>query len=556
METQLFSPPHVVEVKDRNFRRRNSLPSYIHLGSGNDEDDIPEKQTLMADSNNTLKSTSTNSINGKLQTMSDIMNKVVQETNQMSTRSSVDSNSKETSLLTTPPNKSPLKIRSLTCSPYISPERLYPKFVFTPTSSDQEDQHLSTTVQSTSHLPTTVCSIDTTKETFSTAGTTLPPLSESSEPSITIMASSDAKICQQTDVVSDAASRKNSKLTELSFTKEKSLDHDKEMSVVLAKMRENIHIAAVKPVSLKRVARHFRTSSPLLEEDETMENGGLNHESLVNEIQHVFVRKEINSPCVNPLNEGSAVSKHESISPCVSHTPSRLMSSEDRENPEHPSLPLSPPSNNILQSEKEGTAVVQIPFAKCNDVKSRIPDRENTEFSSEVDPFTSYLDSTLGNGDTLVSSSYSLVSPDRTKNLINEATVHARRRRQSGIRSLHSKTVSESALNFYLVTNPHIMKHHTSSPLISPARQEMLIRQASERIINNRVRRRSEHLNITEKSDNTEETNSNTATLLLDHIVIDQPQIETEGIVSCKNVHGQFSEKSDSSDIENISRLE
>ena len=495
MEIQFFSPPHVVQVKDTNYRRRNSLPSYVSLGN-NDNVKTQEKETIVAaaeSNNNSLTSSSTSSLNGKLQTMSDIMNKVVQETNELNTH---------------PPNGSPLQIRSLVCSPYVSPKKRFPKFVF----SSDENQHPQSPIQFQS---TPVFSLDTAKETFNASppnesgglGLETPQMDISSNKIIEVsLDDGKTEIRQPIDVVSDEH-------TELPSTEDKSLDKDEETALV-PQVTEVIQAVAIQPTSLKKVAQHVRTSSPLLEEEETTSIGD-DEEILVIETEHIFVRKEEFSPCVSPIQDGTPVSEVEyspiTVSPMVDETSERTSHS------------ISPTTEKTsdLQSDKE---IQKPPTAEANDIKLHNVDERSSEMDL-MDSFTSYRDSTLSTGNTLT---YSLVSPKRTKNLIDEATAHARRRRPSGKRTLLSKTVSESVLNFHLITNPQSMKRHTSSPLISPARHEMLIRRASDHIINNRVRRRSNQITeeLAEES-MTEANDSSTITPLLTCDSIEQ-QNETE----------------------------
>ena len=453
-EIQFFSPPHIVEVKDRKHRRRNSLPSYVCFGNGSADQVITdEEERNMQTAEEPVLKPSSSIIGNKMKSLGDIMNQVIQETDQ--TRFS-NSPLKEPSPSISP-NESSTKIRSLVCSPYVSPEKMYPKFVFTPMVSTQQTECLDhySTSPDRSKSPPPVFSLDTTKGTIGTS-----PVSDLSvgdeEMAIdedTPTTKQNKKLCQPENEVLPGG--------------EKMVDCEGEDISTSDKI---IHTAVMRPTPTKKVAHHVRASSPLEEDNLVQIETGS-----VDELKHSFVRRErqTHSPCISPVHGRG------------------MESTLDQENDQQSELLVM--KETILQSDKNNSEsfveAMHFDKATSQEIENANKTKSFTSQMDLVDSFSSYLSSTFDDGNFSVLPPTSLVSPDRTKTLIDEATAHARRRRPSaGNKTLSSKAISESGLKFHLSRQPQTMKHHTSSPLISPARYDMLIQQASEHI---RAKRRS-----------------------------------------------------------------
>ena len=416
----------MVTVNDNKYKRRSSLPSYVSF-TGKHEENVKVEE------NGSGK-------NGSLKSMTDIMNEVVMETDKTRLSSSPSSKSS--------PSYSPvissLVVRPLICSPYVSPEKLYPKFVFTPKVSPQ-----TTDSEKASY------SLDTTGDTSSCSGS---PVSEiggqQSEQELPLKDKEDSEDHLQIAVTiedqSEQAMESENESVSLSvkqrlFTCDSDSINAEESS---HKVTESaVHTAVMRPTPSKKAPHIVRASSSL--EDES-----------VRDTKYSFVKRETRVHSPTP-----------STTPSVSPVPQ--IDSDDRE-PKSPTIELL--------TLKDSSPAIDSSPEPAKDVDKTVKSNQYPSEMNLADSLSSYLSSAFSDENSLT---LKLISPDRTNTLIDEATTHARRRRPSAKKTLSSKAISESGLTATSTAqgSPLRLKHHTSTPLISPARHDMLIRQASERIL-------------------------------------------------------------------------
>ena len=562
LDPRFFSPPHVVEVKDKNYRRRNSLPA--HIGFEPNEQKSISGATLSNVNNPTEKESDKQSKEGgksegvspkrKIRSvqlpgnggMSEIMNRVVQETNHThytKKEGSAGQVSARSPPLSRGPEKSHFTIRPLVCSPCLSPEKLYPKFVFTPS-----DRRLKDTAGS-NDMPDTPphFSLDVTEEENSCSPSaelqqqskaegenkeqeavskgvatelesdskSLPIDQEEVSKGVATKVSkgvvtdeqdevSKGVVTDQQDEVSKGVAAEQEKVSKGVVTDEQdevskgvSTNQQYEVSKGVATEQKKVPVASVHtvakgPTHSKKVVRHVRTPSPLEEtKTHTPQNVFVVKGEILSDAKHALVRRERwVSPSVSPNSPGTPQKKSEQSITEKSIVQDKLkepnstvhknVSSNDDSNEVGPKVCLRKKQPHDETHQKKGVS-------------------SSASFKSEMnlmDSLTSLLNTTF-NDESLMSSpeNIGLVSQYRTENMIEEASVHARRRRRSSggmPRTPHA--VSDSMLGDQSLLNSKVLPHQTSTPLISPSRHEMMIQKASEHIVNTRLRRKSELL--------------------------------------------------------------
>ena len=446
-------------MKDKKYKRRSSLPSYVCLG------DYERRDSSKAEEN-------TSSVK-QLKSLTDIMNQVVKETDQTRLQPCTPPNPQ--SSVPVSPVEPVVEIKPLVCSPYVSPEKLYPKFVFTPKITAKMYEEKAQCMSP----PAVVFSLDTTKETFSTSSTS--PVSELGEHSaeeivseITPQNRSEESVLETLTTLNNTATYENTPKKEDAFNIIENEEKSNSGSVystaqnngtesVSPGVTKSVHTAVMRPTPSKKIAHHLRASSPV--ENEQDEGA-----------RHTFVRR-VHTPCFSPVNTSNEATETELLTPKTLNKSSDsqlLVTCEDglqldettrcesSTKPENLSGSNEMHSHNTCTKSESGGAPLY------------------TSEMNLMDSFSSFISSTFGEESSLTNS---LVSPSRTKNLVDEASTHARRRRPSAQKTLSSKAMSESGLSFHLAQNPQVVRRQTSSPLISPARHEMLVRRASECIL-------------------------------------------------------------------------
>ena len=424
----------MVEVNDNKYKRRSSLPSYISFGK--------HEENVKAEENGSGK-------NGSLKSMTDIMNEVVKETDETRLSSSPSSKSSHSYS----PVNSSLVVRPLMCSPYVSPEKLYPKFVFTPKVSPQ-----------TGDSEKASYSLDTTGDsmrTSSCSGSPVSEIGEQSEQELPLKNKEDSENHLQTTITiedrftkSEQAMESDKESVSLSVKQQLFTCNSDSISVTKDsshKVTESaVHTVVMRPTPSTKSPHIVRASSPIADESDR-------------ETKYYFVKKETRVHSPTPVATPS---------PTVSPVPE--IDSYNKE--------LKSPTIELL-TLKDSSPVIDASPEPAKDIDKNV---KNDQYPSEMnlmDSLSSYLSSTFSDDNSLT---LKLISPDRTKTLLDEATTHVRRRRPSSAKkTLSSRAISESGLTATSTAqgSPLRLRHHTSTPLISPARHDMLIRQASERIL-------------------------------------------------------------------------